>query len=372
MKRITGSLLFRLVMSHLFVVAVGVVATALLSRSLAGSFFEGHLADMRANPALGGMSEAMSASLRQGFSDAFRGALTIAVLVGAAAAGLASTFSAVRVLRPLEGVRRAARRLASGFYTERVPVPAESELAALAHDVNALGEALEKVEERRVRLIAEVAHELRTPLTTIQGYMEGLLDGVFEPTGEIFAATAREATRLKRLAADLSVLSRAEEGVMELVTARVDLGAVAAEAAERLRPQFEGSDVALQVRRVVDLPVEGDPDRLAQVFTNIVGNALTYTPPGGTVEVLTQRRGGAGLVTVADTGRGIDPGHLEVIFERFFRADRDAPGGTGIGLTIARRIARLHGGEVTAASEGLGHGSTFTVEIPLSHRPAGG
>jgi HAMP domain-containing protein len=130
------------------------------------------------------------------------------VLVGAAAAILASTFSAIRVLRPLERVRRATRRLASGHYTQQIPIPVETELAALAHDVNALGEALEKVEERRVRLIAEVAHELRTPLTTIQGYMEGLLDGVFEPTEEVFAATAREATRLQRLAADRLVAPR--------------------------------------------------------------------------------------------------------------------------------------------------------------------
>ncbi|HEX9978228.1 MAG TPA: HAMP domain-containing sensor histidine kinase [Acidimicrobiia bacterium] len=366
MKRITESLLFRLVLSHLFVVVVAVVATALLSRSLAGSFFEAHLADMGADPAMGGMSVAMSEGLRKGFADSFQSALSIAVLVGAAAAILASTFSAIRVLRPLERVRRATRRLASGLYTEQIPIPVETELAALAHDVNALGEALEKVEERRVRLIAEVAHELRTPLTTIQGYMEGLLDGVFEPTEEVFAATAREATRLQRLAADLSSLSRAEEGAIELVTARVDLGSIAADAANRLRPQFEGSDVPIEVRRLNDLPVDGDPDRLAQVFTNIVGNALTYSSPGGKVEVVAQRRGTKAAVSVTDTGRGIAPEHLEAIFERFFRADRDAPGGTGIGLTIARRIARLHQGDVTATSPGLGHGSTFTVEIPLA------
>jgi signal transduction histidine kinase len=367
MKRFLRSLRFRLVLSHLFVVVVAVIATALLSRSLAGSFFERHLADMGRDPAFGGMSTVMADQLRTGFADSFGRALTIAGLVSAAAAALASGYAAIRVLRPLEGVRRAARRLASGFYGERVPVPAEFELAALARDVNALASALEKVEERRVRLISEVAHELRTPLTTIQGYMEGLLDGVFEPDEEIFAATAREAARLKRLAADLSTLSRAEEDAVDLVTTPVDLGAVAAEAAERLRPQFEGSDVALVVRRGADLPVDGDPDRLAQVFTNIVGNALTYTPSGGRVEVTTLRRGHTAVVTIADTGRGIDPEHLEVIFERFFRTDRDAPGGTGIGLTIARRITRLHEGDVTA---GPGRGATFTVEIPLAHRPA--
>lgn len=366
MKRLTGSLLVRLVLSHLFVAAVAVVATALLSRSLAGSFFENHLADMARDPSLGGMSQMMGAELRTGFADSFQGALTVAVMVGAVGAGLASAFAAFRVLRPLERLRRAARRMASGSYAERVPVPAESELAALAHDVNALSEALEKTEERRVRLISEVAHELRTPLTTIQGYMEGLLDGVFAPDEEIFAATAREAARLQRLAADLSALSRAEEGTIDLVRARLDLGAVAAEAAERLRPQFEAGDVSLVVHPSPGLPIDGDQDRLAQVFTNIVGNALTHTPPGGKVEVASVRRGHNAAVTVTDTGKGISAEHLEVIFERFFRADPDAPGGTGIGLTIARRIARLHDGEVTAASAGPGRGATFTVEVPLA------
>jgi len=369
-RRFAGSLLVRLVLSHLFVVAVAVAATALLSQSLAGSFFEAHLADMGHDPALGGMSAAMADQLRGGFADSFQGALTIAVMVGAVAAGLASAFAAFRVLRPLERVRRAARRLASGSYAERVPIPAESELAALARDVNALSEALEKVESRRVQLISEVAHELRTPLTTIQGYMEGLLDGVFAPDEEIFAATAREAARLKRLAADLSTLSRAEESPLELVVVPVDLGLVATEAAERLRPQFEGSDVSLRVERSADLPVQGDQDRLVQIFTNIVGNALTHTPAGGRVEVTARRRGHDAVVTVSDNGRGIEPENLEAIFERFFRADRDAPGGTGIGLTIARRIARLHGGEVSAASAGLGWGATFTVEIPLAARSA--
>ena len=130
--------------------------------------------------------------------------------------------------------------------------------------------------------------------------MEGLLDGIFEPTEEIFAATAREATRLKRVAADLSTLSRAEESVMELVTAPVDLGAVAAEAAERLRPQFEGSDVALHVRRPGALPVDGDQDRLTQVFTNIIGNALHLHPGRG------QRRSAG---TAAGFRRGDDHRH---------------------------------------------------------------
>jgi histidine kinase len=366
MKRVTDRLAFRLMVSHLLVVAVGVVATALLTRSLAGSFFDDHLRDMGHDPEVGGMSSMMFDQLSSGFDDSFSRAITIAVLVGVLAAVAASGFAATRLLRPIERIRRAARRLASGFYTERVPVPGETELAALAADVNALGEALEQVEERRVRLVAEVAHELRTPLTTIQGYMEALLDGVLEPSDEIFAAAAREAARLQRVATDLSLLSRAEEGRLELQIQRIDLAAVAAEAAERLRPQFDANQVALVVACREQLPVDGDADRLAQVLINIVGNALSHTSASGSVEVTCERVGRIGRVAISDTGRGIPADQLGLIFERFYRIDREAPGGTGIGLTIARRIARLHGGDVTAASPGPGGGATFSVSIPLA------
>ncbi len=366
MRRLTDRLAFRLVLSHLLVVAVGVVATALLTRSLAGSFFDDHLRDMGHEPEMGGMSNVMFERLSGGFDDSFGRAITIAVLVGVLAAVAASGFAAIRLLRPIERIRRATRRLASGFYAERVPMPAETELAALATDVNALGEALEQVEQRRVSLVAEVAHELRTPLTTIQGYMEALLDGVLEPSDEIYAATAREAARLQRVATDLSLLSRAEEGRLDLHMQPADLAEVAAEAAERLRPQFDAGGVALQVRCSGQLPIDGDPDRLSQVFTNIIGNALSNTPEGGTVEVICERIGRVGRVAVRDTGRGIPADRLELIFERFYRIDREAPGGTGIGLTIARRIARLHGGDVAATSLGPGAGATFTASIPLA------
>ena len=120
-------------------------------------------------------------------------------------------------------------------------------------------------------------------MTTIQGYMEGLIDGVFEPTPEVFTEVADEATRLKRLTADLALLSRAEEGALILDLHTVDLGRVACRAAERLRPQFHDQDVVLSLGPMPDLPVRGDPDRLAQAFTNLVGNALIHTPAGGRV-----------------------------------------------------------------------------------------
>jgi histidine kinase len=195
---------------------------------------------------------------------------------------------------------------------------------------------------------------------------------VFPSTTEIFVATAREAGRLERLADDLSELSRSEENRLGLEIRRLNLAMVAVETAERLRPQFDDSGVALEVQPMPVLEVDADQDRMAQVFTNIIGNALTYTPEGGKVSISGEVKGGEVLVTVTDTGRGLTPDQIQAVFERFFRADRSLPGGTGIGLTIARNIIRQHGGDVTVTSAGLGEGATFTVTIPSSPVSAAG
>jgi len=217
-------------------------------------------------------------------------------------------------------------------------------------------------------LISEVAHELRTPLATIKGYMEGLVDGVFPADTEIYAATAREAGRLERLANDLSELSRSDENRLALELQDLNLASVVIEVADRLRPQFDDGGVALVITSMPDLAVEADQDRMAQVFTNVVGNALTYTPSGGAVTVKGEVEDRGVKIAVTDTGKGLTSEQLDSVFERFFRVDRSVAGGTGIGLTIARNIVRMHGGDIRATSPGLGEGSTFTIGIPQSKR----
>jgi histidine kinase len=266
-------------------------------------------------------------------------------------------------------VRDATRRLANGHYDERVAEPGERELAELARDVNRLAVELETVERRRARLVSEVAHEMRTPLTTIEGYVEGMLDGIFEPTEEVLGAIGEETSRLQRLASDLAEFSRAEEGAVALHVRVVDLGDLAATSAERLRPQFDEKGVTLAVRGGPPLPVEVDPDRVAQVLTNLFGNALTYTPAGGQVEVQASRDHERARIAVSDTGIGLSPDDLELVFDRFYRvqgAVRPA-GGSGIGLTIARGLARAHHGDIEASSPGLDAGSVFTLTLPLAH-----
>ena len=266
--------------------------------------------------------------------------------------------------------------MAAGDYQVKVPAPAEVELASLANDVNELGQHLATTEQRRTQLLAEVTHELRTPITVILGQLEALIDGMIQPSEEVYAAIADETSRMQRLVDDLTLLSRADEGTLETHMVDLDLNLVAAAAAERLRPQFDFAEVELTVVRndmSRPTPVLGDRDRLTQVLTNLLGNALGNTPPGGTVTIRTGREHSSAFAEVSDTGSGIHADELERIFERFYRAHNTNPttrtardAGRGIGLTIARSIARTHGGDVTARSTGPGRGATFRLTIPPS------
>ncbi len=312
-------------------------------------------------------STTIQIDLEEAFGNALDAGLWTALAASIVLAGALAAFSSRRILNPLRDVRLATRRLAEGRYDERVPLPREAELAELAGDVNALGEALQTTELQRSRLMSDLAHELRTPLTTIQGYMEGLIDGVFEPTPEVFAEVAEEASRLKRLTADLALLSRAEEGALVLDLRPMDLGRAAAGAAERLRPQFVDKGVELSIGPMPDMTVDGDADRLAQVFTNLAGNALVHTPEGGRVWLTAEVNESTCAVSVHDTGEGIPRSELDQIFDRFHRVEGAGVvyAGSGIGLTISRKIVRAHGGEVSADSAGPGRGATFTVRLPI-------
>ena len=366
MTRFFASIRGRLVVSHVAAVLVSVLVIVVIAEPLTHRFFNSHVENMGVGGGMmGAGTGSMMSQLQASLNDSFRSAIAVALAVSVVTAIAASIFAAKRLADPIEQISKAARNLAGGDYHQRVTVPGETELAVLARDVNTLAASLESTEQRRIALINEVAHELRTPLATIEGYMEGLLDGVFEPTDEVFAATAREAARLKRLAFDLSQLSRIEEGALELHLETTDLAIIVADTAEQLRPLFLEKDIALSVDATARLPVAGDEDRLTQVFTNILGNAITYTQPGGTVTVAPRRQGARATVSVIDTGKGLDQEDLERIFDRFHRVDPDLPGGTGVGLTVARSLIRKHGGEIIAQSDGPGTGSSFTVSLPL-------
>jgi histidine kinase len=355
-----ASMRTRLALSHLAVVAVGAVSVVLVARAVAPASFESHMAAM----GMPGMAGMMTDDLRESFDAAVGQALLVSVTVSVVVAVAAAVVASRRMAAPIDRVRLASRRLADGHYSERVSEPSELELAALARDVNHLAETLEHTEERRARLLGEVSHELRHPIATLQGYLEAMLDGVLEPSPDILTSMASEAARLNRLATDLNLVSRAEEGSLRIERRPIDVATLIEPIVTRLKPQFVDEDVEISLRPGPPVVVDVDPDRMAQILTNIIGNALTYTPAQGTVTVSWTADPRTVDISVADTGRGISREDLDRVFERFYRADRSAPGGTGVGLAIARSLARLHGGDVTATSPGEDAGSTFTITLP--------
>ncbi len=288
MKRLWRRLDVRLFASYALVALVVIGALWVTVSLVAPAQFDN---EFRATATAHEGAEEREAEGHTVFVSALRSSLPYALAASFAAAAIVSVLVARKILRPVRQVRSATRRLAAGHYDEPVEEPAELELAELARDVNLLAVQLQTTERRRARLIGEVAHEMRTPLTTIEGLVEGMLDEVFEPDEEVLTSLAEEATRLQRLASDLSELSRAEEGAIVLNLERVDLGELAEACANRLRPQYEDKHVELEVRAAPSLPVEVDPDRIMQVLTNLCGNALTYTPEGGRVTVTASRDG---------------------------------------------------------------------------------
>jgi len=364
-------LAWRLVATHLLVALTGALTTYLVVRWLAPALFDQSL---RLNPNAGqgrgpGAGPNGQSAMRTYVASSVQTALLVGALAGTLVATLVGVVAARHLVRPVQQLRAATHQIAQGRYRDPIPRPADRELADLAADIEHLGGSLAETETRRTRLLGEVAHEMRTPLTVIDATMEALTDGVVEAGPAQYGQVQGEVRRLRRLAEDLSALSRAEEGRTELRRARVDVRDVVMRAVERLRPQADDASITLTcVMPDTALPAEIDGDRVAQIVTNLVGNALRATPAGGSIRVGGSAVDGAARIEVADTGEGIDPADLERIFERFYRAASHRPreGGSGIGLTLARSLAEAHGGTLTAASAGRGQGATFTVTLPLA------
>lgn len=371
----THRLRTRLFVSYVVVVTVGAVAMLIVGTVVTTAVYERRIGGFGLGRGPGGAGQVTEAQLRVALDESLLPSLLVGVAAALGAAAIAAVFVSRRLLRPIDQLRAATRQMAAGDYQVKVPVPSEVELASLANDVNELGHHLATTEQRRTQLLAEVTHELRTPITVILGQLEALIDRVITPSDEVYAAIADETSRMQRLVDDLTLLSRADEGTIETHMVDLDLNLVAAAAAERLRPQFDFAEVELAVATndtSRPTPVLGDRDRLTQVLSNLLGNALGNTPAGGTVTIRTGREHSTAFAEVTDTGSGIPVDELDRIFERFYRAHNTNPttattrgSGRGIGLTIARSIARAHGGDVTARSAGPGQGATFRLTIPL-------
>jgi signal transduction histidine kinase len=366
-------LTWKLVLSHLTVIAVGLLVLALSTAFIAPVDFSQHMGNMRGIGGSGMMGSVMQA-LETEIESNFRTSLTNALIIAGVAALLVaaglSGYIARRIVRPIRQLVAASQRIAAGHYNERLNFHQDDEIGELTHNFDRMAAALAETETMRQQLIADVSHELKTPLASIKGYMEGLQDGVIAPTAETYQLVHREADRLHRLVQDLQELSRAEASQLHPEIRSCRAADLMNEATASLRPQFEDKGIML----TVDLPpeslsVRADPDRMRQVLINLLGNGLQYTSAGGHVTVKTTRDGDMLRFSVTDTGSGLAQGDLERVFQRFFRVDKSrarASGGSGIGLTIARHIVEAHGGRIWAESTGLGQGSAFHFTLPLT------
>jgi histidine kinase len=374
MEAIRSRLGLKIFLSYLLVILIGMGVLAVTTRFTLPGAFNRHMAGMgRQFGPMGMMRDpggTMMSDFYRGFRDSFNEAMLTALLVATGVAIGVSLLLSQGIVAPLRAMMQATQRIAEGHYDERVQIRGSDELQQLAARFNQMAEQLEQVEIMRRRLIGDVAHELRTPLTAIKGSMEGLIDGILPPTPETFEQIYQEAERLNRLVNDLQELSRVEAGAYELSLRAVGASNVIKTVVKRLRLQFEEKGVAL----LTDLPAEevhvwADEDRLVQVLTNLVGNALQYTPAGGTVTISIALQADKARFSVRDTGIGISAEHLTRIFDRFYRVDPSRSrtrGGSGVGLTIAKYLVEAQGGRIWAESEGEGKGSTFSFTLPLA------
>lgn len=305
--------------------------------------------------------------------EAFRSAGVISLAVGLAIAALGALalglFVARRIAAPLRDCARAAARVAAGDYGAAVAVAHPTvELADLQHSLNDMAARLAQTEALRARMLSDLAHELRTPIATLRALLEALEDGVARADAATLTAMLQQTDRLELLARDIREVSAADEGHLDLRPEPVDVAAwlhgVVVAAGERAR----AAGVRLCVESSPGLPpIHADPARLTQILDNLISNALRHTPAGGRILLRASPVGEAVHVEVTDTGEGIGAEQLAHIFDRFYRTDtaRDRDhGGSGIGLTISRAIARAHGGELVARSAGPGEGATFTLSLP--------
>lgn len=274
--------------------------------------------------------------------------------------------------RPVTELVDATRQISLNRLDTRVHVRGVTELEELGESFNAMMSELEQAQHQRQNLLADVSHELLTPLTVLQGNLRAMLDGVYAMDAEEIGQLYDQTQHMHRLINDLRQLSQAEAGQLPLQRQPVDLAGLAAEAAGLFAPLAAEQGVALTVDASDHLPALNlDRDRMRQVLSNLINNALRHTPSGGSVTVALRRAAGSVTLAVRDTGDGLTPDELATVFDRFVRGSsgqRRDRGGAGLGLAIVRAVVYAHGGSVAVTSPGPGQGATFTLTLPL--RPA--
>lgn len=366
----------KLFLSHVVVAIISVLLMGILATSFSDSFLvyeEIDAVSESTNSASISTTQITETSNgRLSALEVFLLVLIVAGMTSIVLSAVISWFMSRRIVVPLRNLAEVSHVIGHGHYEQRLDITSNDEIGELAAQFNAMAEALNNIEQTRRRLLADVSHEFRTPLTTIKGYIEALQDNVVEDTAETYELIYIEASRLQRLVHDLQILAQAEAGAPQLDLKSCDLSEILRTSITRLQSQYEAKKIHLQ-NNILPEPIfiQGDSQRLEQVFINILGNALQYTPDNGVVEINLTAHNSEVQVVIHDNGIGIPSDQIHHIFQRFYRVDQSRSrlsGGSGIGLTIAQHIIEAHSGKIWAESAGLGHGSRFHVKLPTSSK----
>lgn len=303
----------------------------------------------------------------QRYIDATNRALLIGALGAAAAALLIGLLLSRGFLSPLAELTQAISAMKRGDLRQRVPVRTRDELGELAEAFNAMSAQIHHAHELRRQMTADIAHELRTPLMVISGYLEALCDGTLKPTPARFEAMNQEVLQLRRLIDDLRTLSLADAGELKLHLQTIQPREILEQLARSFEPLAQEQQIVLHLDLPESLPsIRADRERLVQVLSNLISNALRHTPAGGCITLATQAQQDQVQLVVQDTGVGIAPAHQPYVFERFYRIEESryaAEGESGLGLAIAKSIVEAHQGSI-AVQSALGVGTTMRITLP--------
>lgn len=306
--------------------------------------------------------------LAQQFFRSLNQSTLVAALIAVGISLILITLLVRHLARPLNAVAQAAERIAEGDLDQQVEVTSQDEIGQLAQSFNTMSARLKQSEELRRQMTVDIAHELRTPVSVIKGDMEALVDGIYPATQQTFESLLEETHRLSRLIDELRELTLLEAGELPLERRKTDLAELIPKLVRAFEPQAEANKIALQCRTQGALPtIVADGDRIAQVVRNLLSNAMRYTPEGGTVTVTLKRCGNAVVCTVEDTGPGLSEEDAKHVFQRFWRADHSRArysGGSGLGLSISKRLVEAHGGTLWVDSVPK-KGSTFGFRLPF-------
>jgi signal transduction histidine kinase len=302
--------------------------------------------------------------------------LAFAGLIGLAAAIAMGFLLSQSVAAPLRRIARAARSVARGSYTQRVPLAGPREVREVAANFNRMTEEVQRSQQTLRDFLMNISHEIKTPLTSIRGFSQAMLDGTIDDEAGV-SRSARiindESTRVLRLVEELLDLSRLESRQAQINQDDVEVAELFSHVEDVFALRSEDSGVSLDIARPPSLRIRGDFDRLEQVLNNLLDNAFRHTATGGKVAVSARSvQQGLVQVSVSDTGKGIPPEDVPHLFERYYRATNGRnTKGYGLGLAITREIVRAHGGDIWAASE-PGKGTTFSFTLPLASTDGNG